>query len=114
MTQKTNQNPWQFDVRVRERNLKQGSLTDKELEKHLAGLPDLESQTESFGTSQPALEQPRIGTHLAPGLPLAVNGSYRPAVPAPELGDHTVALLRDRLGLSAEEIDRLARAGTVS
>jgi len=60
------------------------------------------------------LEQPRIGSHLAPGLPFAVNGSYRPAVPAPELGDHTVPLLRDRLGLSDQEIARLAEAGTVS
>ncbi|GAB7070139.1 CoA transferase [Mycobacterium hodleri] len=60
------------------------------------------------------LDQPRIGTHLAPGLPVAVNGAYRPAVPAPELGDHTAALLRDRLGLSDDEIDRLVQAGTVS
>ena len=60
------------------------------------------------------LDQPRIGEYLAPGLPLAVNGAYRPAVPAPALGDHTVAVLRDRLGLSDAEIDRLTDAGTVA
>lgn len=58
MTQKTN--PWTFDVRVRERNLKAGSLTDKDVEKYLSTLPDLAEQAEPFGTAQPALEQPEI------------------------------------------------------
>jgi 2-methylfumaryl-CoA isomerase len=60
------------------------------------------------------LDQPRIGTYLAPGLPLKINGAHRPAVPAPELGDHTVDVLRDRLGLSDDEIGRLTGAGTVA
>jgi 2-methylfumaryl-CoA isomerase len=60
------------------------------------------------------LDQPRIGEYLAPGLPLAVNGAYRSAVPSPELGDHTVDVLRDRLGLSDAEIGRLTDAGTVA
>lgn len=60
------------------------------------------------------LDQPRIGEYLAPGLPLAVNGAYRPAVPSPELGDHTVDVLRARLGLSDNEIGRLTEAGTVA
>jgi hypothetical protein len=50
MTQKTN--PWTFDVRVRERNLKAGSLTEKDVEKYLSSLPD--------NAAQPALEQPEI------------------------------------------------------
>jgi hypothetical protein len=58
MTQKTN--PWTFDVRVRERNLKAGTVTDKDVEKYLAGLPDLADQSEPFGTSQPALLQPVV------------------------------------------------------
>jgi hypothetical protein len=62
MTQKTNYNPWTMDVRVRERNLKSGALTDKELEKTLAALPDVSDQAESFGTQQPALVQ----QHVAP------------------------------------------------
>lgn len=58
MTQKTN--PWTFDVRVRERNLKAGSLTDKDVEKYLGSLPDNADQSEAFATAQPALEQPEI------------------------------------------------------
>ena len=58
MTQKTN--PWTFDVRVRERNLKAGSLTEKDVEKYLSQLPDSAEQAETFGTAQPALEQPEI------------------------------------------------------
>jgi hypothetical protein len=56
MTQKTN--PWTFDVRVRERNLKAGTVTEKDVEKYIGGLPDLADQSEPFGTSQPALAQP--------------------------------------------------------
>jgi len=59
MTQKTPpQNNLLFDVRIRERNLKSGVLTEKELEKHLASLPDVADQAEPFATSQPALEEP--------------------------------------------------------
>jgi 2-methylfumaryl-CoA isomerase len=60
------------------------------------------------------LEQPRIGRHLAPGLPIAINGTYPGAVPAPAVGDHTAAVLRDRLGLSEGEIRRLLTEGTVA
>ena len=60
------------------------------------------------------LDQPRIGEYLAPGLPLAIDGAYRPAVPAPALGDHTADVLRNRLGLSDDEIQRLTDAGTVA
>ena len=62
MTQKTN--PWTFDVRVRDRNLKAGTVTDKDVEKYLGGLPDLADQSESFATSQPALLQPVV-EHVA-------------------------------------------------
>lgn len=60
MTTKTSQNPWTLDVRTRERNLKAGTLTEKDLEKHLASLPDLEGQYDSFSTPQPALAQPVV------------------------------------------------------
>ncbi|MDX1889193.1 CoA transferase [Mycolicibacterium sp. 050158] len=60
------------------------------------------------------LHQPRIGTYLAPGLPLSVDGVHAPAQPAPALGDHTAALLRERLGLSDAEIGRLTDAGTIA
>ncbi len=58
MTQKTN--PWTFDVRVRERNLKAGTVTEKDVEKYIGSLPDLADQSEPFGTSQPALAQPAV------------------------------------------------------
>lgn len=60
------------------------------------------------------LDQPRIGRYLAPGLPLSIDGSYPPAVPAPALGDDTVAVLRDRLGLREDEVQNLLDAGTVA
>lgn len=64
MTQKTN--PWTFDVRVRERNLKNGSVTEKDVDKYIAGLPDLADQSEPFGTSQPALAQPQVAVEEEP------------------------------------------------
>ena len=60
------------------------------------------------------LVQPRIGEYLAPGLPMSIGGVYPPAVAAPALGDHTVAVLRERLGLSSQEIDRLTESATVA
>jgi hypothetical protein len=48
--------PWDLDIRVRERNMKNGRLEDKDLEKFLTSLPDLATDTVSFGTAQPALE----------------------------------------------------------
>jgi hypothetical protein len=65
MTQKTN--PWTFDVRVRERNLKAGTVTDKDVEKYIGGLPDLADQSEPFGTSQPALAQPALAAAVDTG-----------------------------------------------
>src|SRR5882757_713735 len=60
------------------------------------------------------LDQPGVGRYLAPGLPVSFGGVYPPAVAAPALGDHTAAVLGDRLGLTADEIDRLVAAGTVA
>jgi hypothetical protein len=62
MTQKTN--PWTFDVRVRERNLKAGTVTEKDVDKYIGGLPDLADQSEPFGTSQPALAQPAVAAAI--------------------------------------------------
>ena len=50
-----NINPWEWDVRVRERNLRKGILDDKDVEKHLTQLPDVSDQAESIAVSQPAL-----------------------------------------------------------
>jgi hypothetical protein len=48
-------NTWDWDVRVRERNLKKGVLDDKDVDKHLSQLPDVADQAESVGAAQPAL-----------------------------------------------------------
>jgi hypothetical protein len=48
-------NPWEWDVRVRERNVRKGVFDDKEIEKHLASLPDVADQAEAIGIAQPAL-----------------------------------------------------------
>ena len=48
-------NSWDWDIRVRDRNLKSGALTDKDVEKQKAQLPDLEGQIDSVTLAQPAL-----------------------------------------------------------
>ena len=60
------------------------------------------------------LDQPRIGTHLAPGLPMSVDGAHTPAHAAPVLGEHTAAVLAERLGMSARNIRALVESGTVA
>lgn len=60
------------------------------------------------------LDQPRIGTYLAPGLPMSIGGMYPPAVPAPALGDDTTSVLVEHLGLDADEIVALTESGTVA
>lgn len=48
-------NPWEWDVRVRERNLKKGALSEKDVDKMVGQLPDLAEQAESVSVAQPAL-----------------------------------------------------------
>lgn len=60
------------------------------------------------------LDQPRVGTYLAPGLPMAIDGAYPGPVAAPALGDDTAAVLHDYLGLSHSEVDALAQSGIVA
>ncbi len=59
------------------------------------------------------LDQPRVGRYLAAGLPVSFDGTYPPAVPAPELGDDTDAVLGEWLSLDPAEVDELRRSGTV-
>ncbi|MBB3600904.1 2-methylfumaryl-CoA isomerase [Mycolicibacterium sp. BK556] len=59
------------------------------------------------------LTQPRIGSYLAPGLPMSVDGAHVAAQPAPALGDDTSAVLTE-LGLSADEVAALVESGTVA
>lgn len=48
-------NPWDLDIRVRERNLKAGTLTEKDVEKILGQLPDMADQVDAVTIAQPAL-----------------------------------------------------------
>jgi hypothetical protein len=48
-------NSWDWDIRVRERMLKAGTLTDKDVEKHIASLPDNAEQTDPVSIAQPAI-----------------------------------------------------------
>jgi hypothetical protein len=48
-------NSWDWDIRVRERMLKNGTLTDKDVEKQVGGLTDLVEQAEPVSISQPAI-----------------------------------------------------------
>ena len=76
-----------------------------------------EAATEDKVTANPMftpLDQPRIGTYLAPGLPISIGGQYPPAVASPALGDDTVSVLSEWLGLTADEVDRLVESGAVA
>jgi hypothetical protein len=46
---------WEWDVRVRERNLGKGVIDAKEVEKHLAALVDVSEQAETVTYPQPAI-----------------------------------------------------------
>jgi len=61
-----------------------------------------------------SLHQPRVGDYLAAGLPMSIGGSHPPAAPAPAIGDDTAAVLRERLGMSVDEITVLTESGTVA
>lgn len=61
------------------------------------------------------VDQPGVGTYLAPGSPLEfVVGPRPPVVPAPVLGQHTDEVLAGELGLSEFEIARLHERGVVA
>ncbi len=48
-------NPWDWDIRVRERMLKNGTLTDKDVEKHIGGLADMAEHVDPVSMPQPAI-----------------------------------------------------------
>ena len=48
-------NSWDWDIRVRDRNLKSGTLTEKDVEKQKGQLPDLSEQADTVTLAQPAL-----------------------------------------------------------
>jgi hypothetical protein len=48
-------NGWDWDIRVRERNVRKGIFDEKEIEKHVAALVDVSEQAEIVTYPQPAL-----------------------------------------------------------
>ena len=60
------------------------------------------------------IEQPGIGTYLAPGSPHKFGAFAREHPRAPVLGEHTDEILSGELGLSEAEIGKLHDAGVVA
>ncbi|MBS9535960.1 CoA transferase [Mycobacterium sp. M1] len=60
------------------------------------------------------VHQDGVGEYPAAGLPAALDGVHPPATAAPALGGHTVEVLRDRLGMTVAEIDRLIESHSVA
>jgi 2-methylfumaryl-CoA isomerase len=97
--------------------------TVAEIERDLAGTSVLWSRYRRFtdlatdGTlaGSPLLaeiDQPGVGPLLAPGSPLAMDGTTGPE-PAPVLGADTAAVLAGLLGLSAADIQALTERGII-
>ena len=76
------------------------------------------AQDPELSTAHPMfslLEQPGIGSYLAPATPLDFSAVPRlPAAPAPRLGQHTDEVLLEVLGLPAHEVGALHDAGIVA
>jgi 2-methylfumaryl-CoA isomerase len=60
------------------------------------------------------LHQDGLGEYLAPGLPIAFDGTHPMSKAAPALGGDTAAVLTERLGLSTADIERLTSAQTIA
>lgn len=59
------------------------------------------------------LDQPRIGSYLAPGLPMSIDGRREAPRPAPANGDDTADVLTERLGLDADQLADLTTRGVI-
>jgi crotonobetainyl-CoA:carnitine CoA-transferase CaiB-like acyl-CoA transferase len=60
------------------------------------------------------IDHPGTGAITFPGAPFAMNGSPVEFVRAPRLGEHTGAVLAERLGLGEAEITRLRDQGVIA
>lgn len=60
------------------------------------------------------LIQPRIGTYLAPGLPMSFDGRHVRPRAAPAIGQDTADVLAEKLGLSRRDIAALVESGAVA
>ena len=61
------------------------------------------------------VDQPDVGSYLAPGLPLSFSAFARHATaPAPRLGQHTEEVCLDVVGMASAEFGRLLEKGIVA
>ena len=78
----------------------------------LEDIPD-DPQMYASGTLVP-MDDPRAGARFTVSSPLWIHGEdKRPPTMAPEVGEHTVEVLRE-FGFAAEEIDALLRSGAIA
>jgi crotonobetainyl-CoA:carnitine CoA-transferase CaiB-like acyl-CoA transferase len=54
-----------------------------------------------------------LGEYTQPAFPALMDGQRVPAAPPPLLGEHTAAILRDRLGLAPADIELLFAQGVI-
>lgn len=59
------------------------------------------------------VEQRGVGTYLAPGSPIVVDGAQAAPLPAPDVGEDTVHVLTDSLHLAESDLHALADAGVL-
>jgi formyl-CoA transferase len=59
------------------------------------------------------MEHPTAGPFKMPGWPVRFSGRTPELKPAPLLGQHTDEILREWLGLNADQIDQLGKDGVV-
>lgn len=80
-------------------------------------IDELVHRDPSCSTANPmftSIDQPGVGTVLAPGIPLDFSAAERiPARPAPRLGEHTEQVLGELLGIGTAEFGRLCDKGVV-
>ncbi|MDP7723458.1 CoA transferase [Mycobacterium sp. TY814] len=60
------------------------------------------------------MHQPGVGDYLVPAMPAAFDGVHPASAPAPALGADTTGVLAEYLGLTADDIARLADAKTIA
>jgi len=59
-----------YDLRVRERLIAAGVVTQADIDRYLSEIPELETQAENLGISQPALGGPGGAAAVAAAAPL--------------------------------------------
>ncbi len=72
---------WDFDVRVRERNLKTGRLKKEEVQKYYEGLVDVDANLDVLEVKQPAFSSADEKQEVEPPVQLVAAPAYSPAPP---------------------------------